>query len=107
MPNNYQDKWLAYLLENLNKANDLLWVSELLKKIEKNKSEFNAGKFRGAVFNMNYIEREGLKSKMRMNITQRRFINESMSPSFNPRNSNSDVRFSSNRFSSAAGMRDS
>ena len=34
---NYQDKWLAYLLENLNKANDLIWVNELLSKIEENK----------------------------------------------------------------------
>ena len=76
---NYQDKWLVYLLENLNKANDLLWVNELLTKIEANKQEFNAGKFRGAVFHMNYIEREGLKSKMLMNITSRRLT----SPNFN------------------------
>ena len=30
VPMNNQDKWLAYLLENLNKADDLLWVNELL-----------------------------------------------------------------------------
>ena len=34
VPMNNQDKWLGYLLENLNKANDLLWVNELLSKIE-------------------------------------------------------------------------
>ena len=30
VPNNNQDKWLFYLLQNLNKANDLPWVNELL-----------------------------------------------------------------------------
>ena len=34
VPNKFQDKWLAYLLNNLNKANDLVWVNELLSKIE-------------------------------------------------------------------------
>ena len=60
-----QDKWLRYLLDNLNKADDLLWVQELLNSIEEHKEEFNAGKFRGALFHMNYIEKETLKSKMR------------------------------------------
>lgn len=50
VPNNNQDKWLVYLLANLNKANDLPWVEDLLEKIEANQDEFNAGKFRGAVF---------------------------------------------------------
>ena len=96
VPMNYQDKWLAYLLENLNKANDLIWVNELLSKIEENKQEFNAGKFRGAVFQLNYIEREGLKSKMAMTISSRR----ATSPNFNSRDSHfsskSDVRQSQN-----------
>ena len=30
VPNNNQDKWLVYLLQNLNKASDLPWVEELL-----------------------------------------------------------------------------
>ena len=50
VPNNNQDKWLFYLLQNLNKANDLAWVNELLAEIETHSEEFNAGKFRGAVF---------------------------------------------------------
>lgn len=50
VPNNNQDKWLFYLLQNLNKANDLPWVNELLAAIEVHSEEFNAGKFRGAVF---------------------------------------------------------
>ena len=50
VPNKYQDKWLFYLLQNLNKATDIGWVSELLDKIEENQEEFNAGKYRGAVF---------------------------------------------------------
>ena len=50
VPNNNQDKWLFYLLQNLNKANDLPWVNELLAAIEERSDEFNAGKFRGAVF---------------------------------------------------------
>jgi len=36
VPNNHQDKWLVYLLTNLNKANDLFWVNKLLEKIEAN-----------------------------------------------------------------------
>ena len=52
-----------YLLANLNKANDLPWVNELLDKIEANQEEFNAGKFRGAVFQMNFIARESLKMR--------------------------------------------
>ena len=50
VPNKFQDKWLVYLLNNLNKANDLEWVNVLLSKIENTQEEFNAGKFRGAVF---------------------------------------------------------
>lgn len=50
VPDNNQDKWLFYLLQNLNKANDLPWVNELLAAIEAHSEEFNAGKFRGAVF---------------------------------------------------------
>lgn len=50
VPNNNQDKWLVYLLNNLNKANDLNWVNELLDKIKESQDEFNSGKFRGAVF---------------------------------------------------------
>lgn len=34
VPNNNQDKWLIYLLNILNKSNDLPWVEELLSKIE-------------------------------------------------------------------------
>jgi len=49
---------MFYLLENLRKANDLQWVSELLVKLEDNLDEFNAGKFRGAVFQMNFIAKE-------------------------------------------------
>ena len=36
VPNNNQDKWLFYLLTNLNKANDLPWVNDLLERIEAN-----------------------------------------------------------------------
>ena len=50
VPNNNKDKWLVYLLNNLNKANDLDWVNELLEKIKESQDEFNSGKFRGAVF---------------------------------------------------------
>lgn len=60
VPNNNQDKWLVYLLANLNKANDLPWVEDLLEKIESNQDEFNAGKFRGAVFQMNFIAKENI-----------------------------------------------
>lgn len=35
LPNSNQDKWLAYLLTNLNKMDDIDWVVELLSKIEK------------------------------------------------------------------------
>lgn len=64
VPNSNQDKWLFYLLQNLNKANDLPWVTELLERIELNQYEFNAGKFRGAVFQMNYIAKENLKRRI-------------------------------------------
>ena len=36
VPNNNQDKWLVYLLNNLNHANDLPWVNDLLGRIEAN-----------------------------------------------------------------------
>ena len=39
VPNKYHDKWLFYLLQNLNKATDLGWVCELLEKIEENQEE--------------------------------------------------------------------
>ena len=58
VPQRDQDKWLYYLLQNLNKANDLAWVNELLVSIEANQEEFNAGKYRGAVFQMNFIAKE-------------------------------------------------
>lgn len=58
VPNNNQDKWLVYLLNNLNKANDLDWVNELLETIKESQEEFNSGKFRGAVFQMNFIAKE-------------------------------------------------
>ena len=63
VPQNNQDKWLYYLLQNLNKANDLAWVNELLESIEANQEEFNAGKYRGAVFQMNFIAKEQMKTK--------------------------------------------
>ena len=60
VPNNNQDKWLVYLLHILNKANDcdLAWVEQLLNRIEESQDEFNAGKFRGAVFQMNFAAKE-------------------------------------------------
>lgn len=63
VPNNNQDKWLVYLLQNLNKASDLPWVEELLGKIEQSQDEFNAGKYRGAVFQMNYVAKETLTNR--------------------------------------------
>ena len=62
VPNKYHDKWLFYLLQNLNKATDIGWVCELLEKIEENQEEFNAGKYRGAVFQMNFIAMENIRS---------------------------------------------
>jgi len=75
VPNNNQDKWLVYLLNNLNKANDLAWVNELLGRIEESQDEFNAGKFRGAVFQMNYVAKEsrGKKSRLRGIGSERNF----------------------------------
>ena len=70
VPNNNQDKWLFYLLQNLNKANDLPWVCELLERIEANQEEFNAGKFRGAVFQMNFIAKENLKVRLNQTFGQ-------------------------------------
>ena len=63
VPNNNQDKWLVYLLQNLNKASDLPWVEELLGQIEQSQDEFNAGKYRGAVFQMNYVAKETLTTR--------------------------------------------
>jgi hypothetical protein len=56
VPNSNQDKWLFYLISNLNKiVDDADWVPILLGSIESKQLDFNAGKFRGAVFQMNYI----------------------------------------------------
>lgn len=63
VPNNNQDKWLVYLLQNLNKASELPWVEELLGQIEQSQDEFNAGKYRGAVFQMNYVAKETLTTR--------------------------------------------
>ena len=42
----------------LNEAGHLPWVEDLLGKIEECQDEFNAGKFRGAVFQMNFVAKE-------------------------------------------------
>ena len=64
VPNSNQDKWLFYLLTSLNKmVEDSDWVPILLNLIEKHQQDFNAGKFRGAVFQMNYISKETLRMK--------------------------------------------
>ena len=46
------------------------WVCELLERIEANQEEFNAGKFRGAVFQMNFIAKENLKVRLNQTFGQ-------------------------------------
>lgn len=50
LPNSNQDKWLQYLLSNLNEMTDIDWVADLLPRIENDQDEYNAGKYRGAIF---------------------------------------------------------
>ena len=47
--------------------NDIDWVTDLLPKIEKDQDEYNAGKFRGAIFQMNFIARETRKLAIKSN----------------------------------------
>lgn len=46
--------WLKYLINNLNQIDEYNWVVELLLTIQRIESEFNTGKFRGALFHLNF-----------------------------------------------------
>ena len=65
LPNSNQDKWLQYLVSNLNEMTDIDWVADLLPRIEHDQDEYNAGKYRGAIFQTNFIARETRKLAIR------------------------------------------
>ncbi len=54
LPNNNQDMWLKYIINNLNQIDDLEWVNYLLTTIARIETQFNTGKFRGALFHLNF-----------------------------------------------------
>lgn len=58
MPNNNQDTWLKYIVMNLAEMDDIKWVQELAAVIDKNTDSYNAGKFRGDIFYLRFIQRE-------------------------------------------------
>jgi hypothetical protein len=58
MPNNNQDTWLKYIVMNLAEMDDIKWVQDLAANIDKNTDSFNAGKFRGDIFYLRFMQRE-------------------------------------------------
>lgn len=58
IPNTNQDTWLKYIVMNLGEMDDIVWVQELASIIETNTERYNAGKFRGDVFYMKFMQRE-------------------------------------------------
>lgn len=56
VPNTNQDTWLKYIMMNLGEMDDIIWVQELATIIEKNTERYNAGKFRGDVFYMTFMQ---------------------------------------------------
>jgi len=61
VPNSRQDQWLKYLINNLNQIDELDWVQELLQIVVKIEEQFNTGKYRGAVFHLNFRTNERKK----------------------------------------------
>ena len=53
-PNNQQDMWVKYLIRNLRQIDDLEWCQSLLVYIDTEEHTFNTGKFRGALFHLNF-----------------------------------------------------
>ena len=49
-----QDQWLSYFRVNLMEVNDLVWAQILDREIQEMINEFNAGRFRGAIFHLNF-----------------------------------------------------
>ena len=58
LPNNNQDMWLKYIQNNLLEIDDLMWVRYLLQIIHKIELQFNTGKYRGALFHLNFQANE-------------------------------------------------
>lgn len=65
VPNINQDAWLKYFCNNLNEIDDLEWVRQIILFVEKTQEEFNAGKYRGAMFHLNYYANEKRRLKRR------------------------------------------
>lgn len=58
IPNTNQDTWLKYIVMNLGEMDDIVWVQELASIIDLNTERYNAGKFRGDVFYMTFMQQE-------------------------------------------------
>ena len=67
-PNNQQDMWVKYLIRNLRQIDDLEWCQSLLVYIDTEEHTFNTGKFRGALFHLNFQASE--RKKYRDKITK-------------------------------------
>jgi hypothetical protein len=55
------DAWIKFIINNLNQINDEYgweWAESLLGTISEYQEKFNSGKFRGAIFNLNFISAE-------------------------------------------------
>ena len=61
VPNTNMDQWIKFMMNNLNELQEEYswdWSESLLKCVDDNSDKFNMGKFRGAIFNMNFIQAE-------------------------------------------------
>jgi hypothetical protein len=61
VPNLNMDQWIKFIINNLNQITveyEWDWAESLLKAINEHQDEFNSGKFRGAIFNLNFINAE-------------------------------------------------
>ena len=67
MPNINQDGWLNYFVVNMSHEDyiDQEWVRQVLKITDQIKSEFNVGKYRGALFHLNFEANEKIKKQSR------------------------------------------
>lgn len=66
VPNSNQDQWIQYVIFNLGAMEDASWVRQLLRSIDQIETEFQTGKYRGAIFHLNFaaMERRRFKTKV-------------------------------------------
>ena len=52
------DTWLKYIIMNLSEMDDIVWVQQLAAIIDKRTDTYNAGKFRGDIFYLTFMQKE-------------------------------------------------